>query len=89
MGRTSAQGGSNPLISETATSTEDEISKTRQYETRQDQEVRAGSHDLPRSTGLQASQSREPVTVLTMTDIWACGIDVQQVLLVINYDFPV
>src|SRR5712672_4300410 len=66
MGRTSAQGGSNPLISETSTNTEDEISKTRQYETRRDQEVWAGSHDLPWSTGIQASRSREPVTVSSL-----------------------
>src|SRR5712672_4853039 len=63
MGRTSAQGGSNPLISKTGTNTEDEISKTRQYETRRDQEVWASSHDLSWSTGIQASRSREPVTV--------------------------
>jgi len=51
------------LISETVTNTEDEISKTRQYETRRDQEVWAGSHDLPRSTGIQVSRSRELVTL--------------------------
>ena len=63
MGRTSAQGGSNPLISKTTVNTEDEISEARQYEARRDQEVWAGSHDLPRSTGIQASRSRVPVTI--------------------------
>src|SRR5712672_2474226 len=61
-GGTSVQGGSNPLVSETTVNTDDEISEVRQYETRQDQELWAGSHDLPRSTGIQASRSRVPVT---------------------------
>src|SRR5712672_974927 len=62
MGRTSVQGGSNPLISKTMGNTEDEISEARRYEARQDQEAWAGSHDLPRSTGIQVSRSRVPVT---------------------------
>src|SRR6267154_1583978 len=49
-------------MSETTANTRDEISETRQYETRRDREVWAGSHNLPRSTGIQASRSREPVT---------------------------
>jgi len=52
-------------MSETTANIEDEISETRQYEMRRDREVWAGSHDLPRSTGIQASQSREPVTALS------------------------
>jgi len=30
----------------------------------------------------------QPSRILIMTDVWARGIDVQQVSLVINYDLP-
>ena len=40
--------------------------------------------DFNFSLALTADQSR----VLITTDVWARGIDVQQVSLVINYDLP-
>ena len=40
--------------------------------------------DFNFSSALTADQSR----VLITTDVWARGIDVQQVSLVINYDLP-
>ena len=40
--------------------------------------------DFNLSSALTADQSR----VLITTDVWARGIDVQQVSLVINYDLP-
>ena len=40
--------------------------------------------DFNLSSALTADQSR----VLITTDVWAHGIDVQQVSLVINYDLP-